>query len=463
MIIANNTAMQVLQEALKTGGDFAEIYIEDKKNTSLSMADNALENAVSGRSHGAGIRVFKGNNSVYVYTNDSSLKGLLQCAQQAAAAIEGTAPLGIDIVLKHNVIETQHPILIPPQGVSLSEKVDVVKRAYATASNYDKLIKQTSVRYVDSTTNVQIINSEGLNVEDERVLTRLAVSAIASDGIENQSGYEAPGAKMGFELYRDAIDIEAYAKEAGRTAVTMLKADPCPAGKMTAAIDNGFGGVIFHEACGHSLEATAIAKGQSVFCGKMGQKIASDVITAVDDATIKNAWGSSNIDDEGTPAQKNVLIENGVLKSYLVDKLNGRRMGAESTGSGRRQNYAFAPTSRMSNTYIAPGKNTKDEIISSIDEGLYCAKMGGGSVNPITGEFNFVVSEGYLVKGGKITTPVRGASLIGKGHEILFDIDMVGDNIAHGQGMCGSISGSIPTNVGQPIIRVSEILVGGKN
>jgi len=463
MIIANNTAMQVLNEALKTGGDFAEIYAEDKKSTSLSMADNALENAVSGRSHGAGIRVFKGKNSVYVYTNDSSLKGLLECAEKAAAAIEGNSSLGIDIVLKHNIIKTQHPILIPPHGVALSEKVDVVKRAYATASNYDKLIKQTAVRYVDSTTNVQIINSEGLNVEDERVLTRLAISAIASDGVENQSGYEAPGAKMGFEFYRDAIDIDEYAKEAGRTAVTMLKADPCPAGKMTVAIDNGFGGVIFHEACGHSLEATSVAKGQSVFCGKKGEKIASDILTAVDDATTKNAWGSSNIDDEGTPGQKNVLIENGVLKSYLVDKLNGRRMGEKSTGSGRRQNYAFAPTSRMSNTYIAPGNSTKDEIISSIDDGLYCAKMGGGSVNPITGEFNFVVSEGYLIKGGKIASPVRGASLIGKGHEILFDIDMIGDNIAHGQGMCGSISGSIPTNVGQPIVRVSQILVGGKN
>ncbi len=463
MIIANDIAMQVLNEALKTGGDFAEIYAEDKKSTSLSMADNALETAVSGRSHGAGIRVFKGNNSVYVYTNDSSLQGLLECAQQAAAAIEGNESLNIDIVLKHNVIKTAHPILIPPKSVELSQKVDVVKRAYATASNYDPLIKQTSVRYLDSTTNIQIINSEGLNVEDERVLTRLAVAAVASDGKENQTGYEGPGAQMGFEFYRDKIDVEAYAKEAGRTAVTMLKADHCPAGKMAVAIDNGFGGVIFHEACGHSLEATSVAKGQSVFCGKMGQKIGSDVLTAIDDATIPNAWGSSNIDDEGHPGQKNVLIENGILKSYLVDKLNGRRMGAESTGSGRRQNYAFAPTSRMSNTYIAAGSSTKDEIISSIDNGLYCAKMGGGSVNPITGEFNFVVSEGYLIKSGKIAAPVRGASLIGKGHEVLYNIDMVGDNLGHAQGMCGSISGSIPTNVGQPIIRVSQILVGGKN
>lgn len=463
MIIANDIAMQVLSEALKTGGDFAEIYAEDKKSLSLSMADNALENAVSGRSHGVGIRVFKDKNSVYVYTNDSSLKGLLEAAGQAAAAIEGNKSLGIDIVLKHRVIETAHTILIPPQTVNLSQKVDVVKRAYSAASTYDALIKQTAVRYADSTTNVQIINSEGLNVEDERVLTRLAISAVASDGLENQSGYESPGAKMGFEFYRDQIDVEAYAKEASRTAVTMLKASPCPAGKMPVAIENGFGGVIFHEACGHSLEATSVAKGQSVFCGKMGEKIASDVLTAIDDATIPNAWGSSNIDDEGNTGQKNVLIENGILKSYLVDKLNGRRMGAEPTGSGRRQSYAFAPTSRMSNTYIAEGESTREEIISSIDDGLYCAKMGGGSVNPITGEFNFVVSEGYLIKGGKISSPVRGASLIGYGHEVLFDIDMVGDNLAHAQGMCGSISGSVPTNVGQPIVRVSQILVGGKN
>ncbi|MEX1376723.1 MAG: TldD/PmbA family protein [Eubacteriales bacterium] len=462
-MISNDIAMQVLNEALKTGGDFAEIYAEDKKSLSLSMADNALENAVSGRSHGVGIRVFKETNSVYVYTNDSSLNGLLDAARQAAAAIEGTKSLGIDIVLKHNVVETAHPILIPPHTVDMKQKVDIVKRAYSTASGYDSLIKQTAVSYAESQNHVQIINSEGLNKEDERVLTRLAISAVASDGKENQTGYESPGAQMGFEFYRDKMDIEAHATEASRTAMTMLKAPPCPAGKMTVAIESGFGGVIFHEACGHSLEATSVARGQSVFCGKMGQKIASDVLTAVDDATLKNEWGSTNIDDEGNPGQRNVLIENGVLKSYLVDKLNGRRMNAEPTGSGRRQSYAFAPTSRMSNTYIVPGKSTKDEIISSIDDGLYCAKMGGGSVNPITGEFNFLVSEGYLIKGGKIASPVRGASLIGKGHEVLFNIDMVGDNLAHAQGMCGSLSGSIPVNVGQPIIRVSEILVGGKS
>ncbi|WP_276630128.1 TldD/PmbA family protein, partial [Terrisporobacter hibernicus] len=252
-------------------------------------------------------------------------------------------------------------------------------------------------------------------------------------------------------------------KEASRVAYTMLNAKNCPAGQMAVAIDNGFGGVIFHEACGHSLEATAVAKGNSVFTDKIGQQIASAKVTAVDDGTIYNHWGSANIDDEGTPTQKNVLIENGVLKSYMVDKLNGRRMKTSSTGSSRRQSYKFAPTSRMTNTFIAAGTDKTEDIIKSIDNGLYAKKMGGGSVNPVTGEFNFAVAEGYLVKNGEIKEAVRGASLIGKGSEVLMNIDMVGDNLAQAQGMCGSVSGSIPTNVGQPMIRVKEITVGGRS
>jgi len=231
---------------------------------------------------------------------------------------------------------------------------------------------------------------------------------------------------------------------------------------MVVAIDNGFGGVIFHEACGHSLEATSVAKGNSEFAGKLGQKIASDKVTAIDDGTLPNEWGSLNIDDEGNPTRKNVLIEKGILKGYMIDKLNGRRMNMEPTGSSRRQSYKYAPTSRMTNTYIAPGDDENEEIIKSIDYGLYAKKMGGGSVNPVTGEFNFAVLEGYMVKNGKIDTPVRGATLIGKGSEILKKIDMVGKELDLAAGMCGSVSGSVPTNVGQPLIRVSEITVGGR-
>ena len=231
---------------------------------------------------------------------------------------------------------------------------------------------------------------------------------------------------------------------------------------MPVALDNGFGGVIFHEACGHSLEATSVGRGNSVFCSKLGEQIASPKVTAIDDGTMKNYWGSLNINDEGELTKKIVLIENGILKSYMIDKLGARRMNMPSTGSGRRQNYSYAPTSRMTNTYIAPGNDTNASIISSIDNGLYAAKMGGGSVNPATGEFNFSVAEGYLIRGGKITEPVRGATLIGKGADVLKNIDMVGKDLKLAAGMCGSESGSVPTCVGQPMIRISSITVGGR-
>ena len=232
---------------------------------------------------------------------------------------------------------------------------------------------------------------------------------------------------------------------------------------MPVVMDNGFGGVIFHEACGHSLEATSVARGNSVFCGKLGTRIGSEKVTAYDDGTIPGAWGSLNINDEGEPTRRIKLLDKGVLTSYMIDKLGSRRMNMPSTGSGRRESYRFAPTSRMTNTFIAPGQDENSDIIASVENGLYAAKMGGGSVNPVTCEFNFAVLEGYLIKNGRISTPVRGATLIGRGDEILFNIDMVGRDMTMGQGMCGSESGSIPANVGQPMIRISSISVGGKS
>ena len=336
-----------------------------------------------------------------------------------------------------------------------------MRDAYNSAKSYSNEISDVSVSYVDKDQKILIANSEGLYTEDRRIRTRLGINAIASNGVENQTGFEGPGALKGFELF-ETVDPIYYGREAARTAVTMLNARNCPAGKMMVAIDNGFGGVIFHEACGHSLEATSVAKGNSVFSEKLGQKIASSKVTAIDDGTIKNSWGSINIDDEGNKSQKNVLIENGILKSYMIDKLNGRRMKMKPTGSGRRQSYKFAPTSRMTNTYIQAGSDERDDIIKSISDGLYAKKLGGGSVNPVTGEFNFAVAEGYIVKNGVIQEPVRGASLIGKGKDVLMDIDMVSKDVKQAQGMCGSSSGSIPVNVGQPMIRVKEITVGGR-
>ena len=426
------------------------------------LIDSKIENVLGGRTYGIGIRIFKGLKSVYAYTNDNSLESMLDTAYKAALALGKVTDEKMVVLNNCKVTTNINPIKLYPNSVDYQDKIKIMKTAYKSAKEYSTDISQVSISYTDKEQNVLIANTEGLYIEDNRVRTRLGITSVASRGNENQTGFEGPGACKGFEIFED-IDPEYYGKEASRVAYTMLNAKNCPAGKMTVAIDNGFGGVIFHEACGHSLEATSVAKGNSVFTDKIGEQIASTKVTAIDDGTLTNHWGSANIDDEGNPTQKNVLIENGILKSYMVDKLNGRRMNMAPTGSSRRQSYKFAPTSRMTNTYIAAGTDKVEDIIKSIDDGLYAKKMGGGSVNPVTGEFNFAVSEGYLVKNGEIKEAVRGASLIGKGSEVLMNIDMVGDNLAQAQGMCGSSSGSVPVNVGQPMIRVSEITVGGRS
>ena len=323
-------------------------------------------------------------------------------------------------------------------------------------------VTQAMVRYLDQVQRVTIVNTDGVYVTDERPRTRIYLQAVAMNGTEAQTGYEGPGCCRGFETYREVIDVEEYGRIAANMAVTMLHAPECPAGNLPVVIDGGFGGVIFHEACGHSLEATAVGYNNSVFCGKLNTKIAADCVSAVDDGTLPGEWGSINVDDEGGKPQRNLLIENGVLKGYLIDKLGSRRMNMPSTGSSRRQGYMFAPTSRMTNTFICAGTDDDEEMISGMAEGLLAKKMGGGSVNPPTGEFNFSVAEGYWVKNGKIVSPVRGATLIGKGSEVLLKIDRVGKDMWMSPGMCGSLSGAVPTNVGQPRIRVSGMTIGGK-
>jgi TldD protein len=365
------------------------------------------------------------------------------------------------LVLRERRFGDIHPIRIVPGTVENATKIDLLREASETAKNYHTDISQVSATFLDVDHNIMIATTEGLLAEDRQIRTRMMLSAVASKNGENQTGSCNPGGRMGMEFY-EIHNPKEIGEEAARQAMVMINAGYIPAGKMPVAIGNGFGGVIFHEACGHGLEASGVALGQSVFAGKMGQQIANEKVTAIDDGTIPNAWGSINIDDEGTPAQRNVLIENGILKSYMVDKLNGRRMGMDSTGNSRRQSYVYEPTSRMTNTFIAEGTDKNEDIIASIEYGLYAKSMGGGSVNPVTGDFNFAVNEGYIVRNGKICEAVRGASLIGKGTEILMDIDMVGQNLSRGQGMCGASSGSIPTDVGQPMIRVSSITVGGR-
>ena len=465
-MILKTTAEQALSAALKTGGDFAELFCEDRRSGGMGLVDRRVESASTARRYGAGIRVFRGLNSVYVYTNDTSLSGLKAAAEKAADAIGGDLAAqdgpGRDIRLVRSVAANIHPIQAMPMDVAGARKAKLLRDMDAAARAESAEIAQVRANLLWWESDVTIANSEGLFTSDSRVYTRMACSAVAQGGGESQSGSASPGAMMGFELFDSRVDVAEQARIAARRAVTMLHAEPCPAGVMPVVIDGGFGGVIFHEACGHSLEAAAVAFGNSEFAGKLGQRIASPIVTAVDDGTLPGEWGSLNMDDEGTPTTRLVLIQDGILRNYMIDKLNGRRMGMAPTGSSRRQDYTFAPTSRMRNTFIAAGDDDEAEIIASCPEGLYAKSMGGGSVNPVTGEFNFAVAEGYLIKNGKIDRPVRGAALIGRGSEVLMKIDRVGRNMWMAQGMCGASSGSIPTNVGQPMIRVTDITVGGR-
>lgn len=451
----------VLTAALEHCADFGEIYVEQTQKNTISMTSGIVDTALSGMDKGAGIRLFYGNQAVYAYTNDLSENNLIQMVKTAALAMKRKNRTAKIFNFTKQLENNYNIIQKMPDSISKKQKINVMRGASSAAFLYSDMISQTILKYQDIVQNVLIANTIGTFAQDQRVRTRMTVESIASSQTEKQSGYFGPGASMGFELF-EKIDMEQVARNASHIAITMLKADICPSKKMPVVIENGFGGVIFHEACGHGLEATAVARNASVFAGKLGHKIASSIVTAVDDGTIQNAWGSMNIDDEGTPTRKNVLIENGILKSYLIDKLNGQKMGMDSTGSARRESYKYAPTSRMTNTYIAAGNTKPADIIADTEYGLYAKCMGGGSVDPATGIFNFAVLEGYMIRNGKIAEPVRGATLIGKGNEILMRIDRVGNNLKSAQGMCGSISGSIPTNVGQPMIRVSEITVGGR-
>ena len=460
-MISREVCQRVLQKAVSTGADYAEIFAENTVNHNISMIANKVDGIKDTVISGAAIRVYKDLRSVMASTVDMTEAGLMRCAESAAEAL-GQGNAQIDIVLKERIFGDIHPVKIVPSSCGNAEKVAILKEGYFAAKEYDESVVQVSGNLLDVDHNILIANTEGVYAKDRQIRTRMSISAVADKGSGTQTGFYGPGRRMGLETFTELIDPKSVGVRAAKQAVTMAGAGYCPAGVMPVAIDNGFGGVIFHEACGHGLEASSVAYGQSVFAGKLGQKIANEKVTAIDDGTIPNAWGSINIDDEGTPAQRNVLIENGILKSYMIDKMGGRRMGMASTGNARRQSYNYTPTSRMTNTYIAAGEDRNEDIIGSIEYGLYAAAMGGGSVNPVTGEFNFSVNEGYIIRDGKICEPVRGAALVGKGSEVIQNIDMVGSDMEMGQGMCGSSSGSVPTNVGQPLIRVSTITVGGR-
>lgn len=448
---------RLVEEGLTTGADFCEIFLEDTQSNMLRVTGQDVTDVSSSNVFGAGVRIILGNDEVYGFTNQVNEASLETLIHNLRVSFEGplhsAVPLG-----ESQPYDTQ--VKIPMADKTTKEKADKLLPLTKIMADYDDLIIQSIAMLSDMKQDILVVNSKGVYQKDERHYARVILMAVAKDENSMQQAYEGPGRSMGFEIF-DALDGVELAKETAQSAITLLTAEDIESQVMPVVLHNGFGGVIFHEACGHPLEATAIAKGLSPFVGKVGEKIGSDVVTAYDNGTFENAWGRLSYDDEGKPTQNNLLIEKGVLKGYLVDFRRGRMMNEGSTGSGRRQSYKFSPTSRMNSTYIAPGTDKMEDIIKDTKYGLFAKKMGGGSVQPATGEFNFAVQEGYMIEDGKLTRPVRGATLIGHGKDVLFKIDRVADNLEFGQGMCGSISGSIPVDVGQPTLRVSSMTVGG--
>ena len=460
MIIQDSVLSKTLDTALSLGADFAEVFAERSFSQSLSLKDSKPSESISGQEVGAGVRLFSGTEQIYAYTNDLSEESLIRVARSAAKALKNKtqgkfSPLSP--LMKQQMAQPQ----TPPWEASLKKKLTYLHRYDKAARAVNSAISQVIANVKEVYQEVQIANSEGINVYEIRPYSTSNVSTIAEASGQKETGYERTGFLATGEAF-ETVNFEELAKIAGARAVSNLTAEFAPAGEMPVVINNAFGGVIFHEACGHGLETTSVAKNASVFCGKLDQKIANECVTAIDDGTLENTYGSLAVDDEGSPTQKTTLIENGILKSYMVDKMGSRKTGYAMTGSGRRESYRFAPTSRMRNTFIDAGDSSLEEMIADVDHGLYAKRMGGGSVTPATGAYNFAVSEAYLIKNGKIDKQVKGASLIGTGIETLGNITKVGKDLELATGTCGSVSGWVPVTVGQPSIQVSKLTVGGR-
>ncbi|EGR0751236.1 TldD/PmbA family protein [Vibrio vulnificus] len=456
------TAKAVIDHALFLGADFAELFVEHHQTNSIQFNSQEVDKINSGIDFGIGIRLFFGHKVLYGFTNSTEESELKRVTSLLAAKDkrDQIAQAGSLNLIRYPM---QHVSLQPlSKDPYLDSKIAFLHQADLAARAQSDKITQFMGSVLQREQQIEIFNSEGLHIGDTRHYVRVATNAVAQDGSEQSVGMEGPGALMGWE-FSQQLDAKALGQEVAEQALVKLNADVCPSGEMPVVIGNGFGGVIFHEACGHLLETTSVAKKASVFHDKMGEMIAHSAVSAVDDGTMTNEWGSIHIDDEGMETQRTQLIKDGKLTSFMVDKMGGLKTGYAPTGSGRRQNYKFAPTSRMRNTFIEEGESSFDEMISSIEKGIYAKKLGGGSVQPGTGEFNFAVREAYLIENGKITKPLKTATLISTGPKVLKEISMVGKDMALAPGMCGSVSGSVPTTVGQPSLKVDKILVGGGN
>lgn len=450
----------VLHAALSNGGDFADVFLEEKQTTGIGMEAGKIERVHSGLDAGAGIRVLSGEATAYAYTNDTSKEGLLEAAKIVSHAARGGKK---DFILDLTTVKplVNFEIKVRPETVPTSSKVELVKRVEKAARSADnEKIKQVIVGYGDTVQRVTMANSEGTYVEDERIRTRLVVNVVASEEGMIQTGYDAVGSLNGFELF-EQYNPEELARVAARRAVNMLSALPAPSGKMPVVMAGEAGGTMVHEACGHGLEADLEQRELSVYTGKKGQQVANELVTVVDDATLANRYGSFRFDDEGVPSRKVTLIENGILTDYLYDHLTAIKDKRESNGHGRRESYQHKPIPRMGNTYIAPGKEDPDKIIKDYKNGLLVKKMGGGQVNTTTGDFVFDVAEGYLIKDGEIGRMVRGATLTGNGPEVLRMVERVGSDLGFTIGTCGKDGQGAPVSDAQPTMAIKELVVGG--
>ncbi len=458
-MLAKGDLQEILQLALARGGDFADIFIEEKKTVAVACEADKIERINSGIDTGAGIRVISGDATAYAYTNDLSKEGLVKVAGIVSAATESRRDVTVDLTEIKPAVEFD--IEQMPDTVSIDDKVEMVVRGNRTARGFDPRIKQVTVGLGDVIQNVVIANTKGDYVRDQRVRTRFMINTVAMDNGVIQTGYDAVGGFQGFELLTE-YSPEDVAREAAGRAVKMLEAKPAPAGKMEVVMAGEAGGTMVHEACGHGLEADLVQKKLSVYAGQKGQKVASELVTVVDDATIKGKYGSFRFDDEGTGGQKTVLIKDGILEEYMYDRLTAMRdEEARPTGNGRRESYQDRPIPRMSNTYIAPGNEDPEKIIRLVKNGLLVKKMGGGQVNTTNGDFVFDVAEGYLIRDGEIAGPVRGATLTGNGPEVLQTVDMVGSDLGYTIGTCGKDGQGVPVSDAQPTMHIPHIVVGG--
>jgi TldD protein len=461
MVIDESVIQGALGAALGSGGEFAELYVEDRRGTAARLDDGRVEDMASGRERGAGIRVVAGETTGFAHTSDLTESGLRAAAEAAAAAARDGGGGVRTVALERIEAPVPNHVTVFPEDVSKADKVELLRRADDAARSAGQAIRQVSVTYGDNRRRILVANSDGVLATDDQVKTRFSVSCVASGDTGLQTGRESVGATVGFEFF-DTKSVEDLARAAARRALTKLSARPAPSGLVPVVIKQGSGGVLFHEACGHGLEADHIAKDVSVFTGKVGERVASPIVTLVDDGTMGPEWGALSIDDEGHPAARNVLIENGVLTDYMWDWLRARKGGRASSGNGRRESYQHLPMVRMTNTYVIAGDEDPDEIVRQTPYGVYVAQLGGGQVNTASGDFVFGMTEAYLIEDGRITNPIRDANLIGNGPEVLRNIDVVGNDFAMGPpGTCGKQGQGVPVGDGQPTLRVTQMTVGG--